>query len=60
MFWTRAPVKSGNRLANLAGNFCQGTVYAAGTAHLQVILALFVPVPDRSYFLRHRDVAQFR
>ena len=63
------PVRNGNGLANLAGNFCQRTFYAAGAAHLQVILcrsscavilALFVQVPDRSYFLRHRDVAQFR
>jgi len=35
-------------------------ISCAGAAHLQVILALFVQVPDRSYFLRHRDVAQFR
>ncbi len=54
------PVKNGNGLANLAGNFCHGTFYAAGAAHLLVILALFVQVPDRLYFLRHRDVAQFR
>ena len=32
------PVKNGNGLANLAGNFCQGTFCAAGAAHLQVIL----------------------
>jgi hypothetical protein len=44
---TRAPVKNGNGLANLAGNFCQRTFYAAGAVHLQVILAFFVQVPDR-------------
>ena len=27
---------------------------------VQVILALFVQVPDRLYFVRLRDVAQFR
>jgi hypothetical protein len=35
--------------------------YSAPAGHLvRVILALFVQVPDRLYFLRHRDVAQFR